>query len=313
MAPIPPGLIAPPQLTIDAIYEWYRNSKENWDSLGINVGDLGGPCNRQLWYNLHWASYGEAIGGRNARLMQIGNLEESRFEEDLRNVGVDVYGAQDKIRLVGGHVRGKRDGAGVGFLEAPITEHLTEFKTSNTKNFAKIVHLGVKVAKPQHYGQCQLGMGYFGLTWCFYLVKNKDDESLHSERIEFDVEYYLKLLARAESIVRSDTPPARISEKLDWHECLFCKHTAVCKLDAQPRVNCRTCIFATAEMGGSDAMWTCGYHNKPLTFDEQKVACNFHLYNPEMVAGEQTDSSEDEHWIEYTRSDGSIWRDGVTA
>jgi hypothetical protein len=305
-------VMAPPQPTVDAIYKWYEDSKESWDSLGINVGDIGKECDRELYYNLHWATPPEKVKGRNARLMETGNLEEPRFEADLRNVGVDVYGAQDKIRLVAGHVRGKRDGAAMGLLEAPKTEHLLEFKTSNTKNFKKLLKDGLQKAKPEHYGQCQLGMHHFGLTRCMYLVKNKDDETLHSIRVEYDAEYCLKMLAKAERIVRATTPPARISEDPGFFGCMFCKHKAVCHEDALPRITCRSCLHATAEMTG-DAHWSCARWNKPLSFDEQKEACPAHLFDPDLIPGEQIDSDEIAETVTYRMKNGDLWIDGQAA
>lgn len=312
MVAIPPGFIAPPMRNVDAIYKWYEDSKDSWDSLGINVGDIGKECDRELYYNLHWASIPEKIKGRNARLMETGNLEEPRFEDDLRNIGIDVYGAQDKIRLVSGHVRGKRDGAGIGFLNAPKTEALIEFKTSNTKNFAKLVHEGLQKAKPEHYGQCQMGMHFFGLTRCFYLVKDKNDESLHEEWVHYDAEYCLKMIARAERIIRATSPPGRISEDPNFFGCMFCKHKGVCHEKKMPRSNCRTCLHSTAEMGG-DAMWTCGRWDKPLSFNEQKAGCEVHLFDPDLVPGEQIDADEDAETVTYRMTNGTIWIDGSVA
>jgi hypothetical protein len=309
MAKITVDLVEPPQLTVDAIYKFYEDNAESWDSLGINVGDLGKECSRELYYNLHWATHPEKVKGRNKRLMETGNLEEPRFENDLRNIGVEVYGAQDRIRLVAGHVRGKRDGAAMGLLEAPKTEHLLEFKTSNTKNFKKLLKEGLQKAKPEHYGQCQLGCHFFGLTRCMYLVKNKDDELIHSIRIEYDAVYCLQLLAKAESIVRATSPPARISEDPAFFGCMFCKHKAVCHEDALPRVTCRSCLWVTPQMTG-DATWECGKFNKPLSFDEQKEACNSHLYDPDLVSAEQIDSDEVAETVTYRLKTGEIWVDG---
>lgn len=312
MAKITEDLVAKPQPNVDAIYKWYEESKESWDSLGINVGDIGKPCDRELYYNLRWASLPEKIKGRNARLMQTGNLEEPRFEEDLKNIGVYFYGAQDKIRLVGGHVRGKRDGAGIGFLNAPKTEALVEFKTSNEKNFKKVVKEGVQKAKQEHYGQAQMGMHEFGLTRCMYLVKNKNDETIHEEWIHYDAEYCLRMIARAERIIKATVPPARISEDPSNFQCMFCKHKAVCHEEALPRTTCRSCLFITPQLTG-DATWECGKYNKPLSFDEQKSACPSHLFDPDLVPAEQIDSDEVNETVTYKLRDGTIWVDGQVA
>ncbi len=309
MTKIEPDLIAPPQLTVEAIYRWYEENQETWDSLGINVGDVGEECDRKLFYNLHWVTAPERKGGRMRRLLETGNLEEPRFEADLLNIGVDFYGAQDKIRLVAGHVRGKRDGAALGLPEAPKTEHLCEFKTSKAADWRAIVKHGVQKAKPNHYGQAQLGMHHFGLTRCLYLVKNKDDEWIHQERIPYDAEYCLRLLVRLERIIRATSIPARISEDPEAFACKFCKHKDVCHHGEMPRTNCRTCLSSTPEMGG-DAHWSCARWNKPLSFDEQKDGCGAHLYDPDFVPAEQIDSDDVNETVTYRFSDGTIWIDG---
>lgn len=309
MAKIEPDMILPPQLTVEAIYRWYEENQETWDSLGINVGDVGEECDRKLYYNLHWVTAPERKHGRMRRLLETGNLEEPRFEADLLNIGADFYGAQDKIRLVAGHVRGKRDGAALNLPEAPKTEHLCEFKTAKAADWRAIVKHGVLKAKPNHYGQCQLGCHAFGLTRAFYMVKNKDTEELHSERIPYDAEYCLKLLARLERIIRAKTIPARINEDPEAFACKFCKHKGACHRGEMPRTNCRTCLHVTAEMTG-DAHWSCSRWNKPLSFDEQKEGCGAHLFDPDFVPAEQIDSDEVNETVTYRFADGTVWIDG---
>lgn len=307
MAPIP----KPQASTVTAIYAAYEAAAESWDSLGISVGEANDVCDRSLWYSFRWCSPLEKHHGRQLRLFATGNLEEDRLVDDLQRIGVDVYGQQDRIRLVQGHVRGKADGKGLGVPEAPKTEHLLEFKSSNAKGMKAIIKDGCKVAKPLHFGQCQLGMHAFGLSRCLYLVASKDDDTLYAERIEYDAEWTLRLLARLERIINSPEPPGRISDKPDWFECLFCKHTAVCKADEWPRVTCRSCLYSTPEMTG-DAHWSCGRWSKPISFDEQKEACPAHLHIPALVPGEQIDADEEAETVTYRMKDGSIWVDGAT-
>lgn len=296
--------------TVRAIYEAYEAAAESWDSLGISVGEANAPCDRQLWYSFRWASPLEKHHGRQLRLFATGNFEEDRLVEDLQRIGVDVYGQQDRIRLVGSHVRGKCDGKAMGIPEAPKTEHLLEFKSSNAKGMKEIIKKGCKEAKPLHYGQCQLGMHAFGLTRCLYLVSCKDDDTLYAERIEYDAEFTLRLLVRLERIINSPAPPSRISEKSDWFECLFCRHKAVCKESAWPRVTCRSCLHSTPEMGG-DGHWSCARWSKPISFDEQKSGCPAHLHIPDLVPGEQIDVDEENETISYRLHSGALWIDGA--
>lgn len=305
MAPIPP----PRSLTVEAIYAAYKASNEHYDSLGLSVGELGNKCDRYLYYTLHWASQPEDIDGRKIRIFRRGDIEEDRLVEDLRNIGVEVWGQQERIRLVSGHVRGKIDGRGLGFPEAPKTEHLLEFKSSNRKNFIPLKKKGMQECKPLHYVQCQLGMHMLGLSRAFYFVTNKDDEDIYPERIDYDVEFCLRTLARAERIIRATEPPPRISDKPDFFACTWCKHHAVCHEQELPRVTCRSCIHATPEFGG-DCHWSCARWNKPLSVDEQKAGCGAHIYDPALVPFEQIDSDAEAETITYRLPDGSTWVDG---
>jgi hypothetical protein len=307
MPPIPPTISA----TVRAIYSAYQaNARPSYDPWGISVGDADHDCSRALWYTFRWVTPLEVHSGQQLRLFETGNIQESRLVSDLQSIGVEVYDQQDKIRLISGHVRGKCDGKGMGIPEAPRTPHLLEFKSSNEKNMRLLEKKKVKEAKPLHYAQCQLGMHAFGLTRCLYLAVCKDDDRLYSERLEYDFEYCTRLLAKLQRVIDAEEPPPRIADKPDDFRCMFCKHKAVCHEAAMPRVNCRTCIYATPEHGG-DAHWSCARFAKPLSIDEQREACPAHLNIPALVPGEQVDCSEEEEWIEYRLASGEIWRDGA--
>jgi hypothetical protein len=307
MAPIP--RIQPS--TVSAIYAAYEAAAESWDSLGISVGEANDACDRSVWYAFRWALPVEKHTGKQLRLFQTGNLEEDRLVADLERIGVDVYGQQDRIRLVGSHVRGKCDGKAMGIPEAPRTEHLLEFKSANKKNFADIQKKGCKESKPLHYGQCQLGMHAFGLTRCLYLVSCKDSDDLYAERIEYDVEFCLRLLARLERVINSPEPPSRISEKPDFFGCMFCRKKEVCHHGEWPRSTCRSCIHASPEIGG-DGHWSCARWSKPISFDEQKIGCPAHITIPAMVPGVLQEVDEEAETISYLLASGEIWIDGAT-
>lgn len=302
----------PESNTVRAIYAAYEAANTHYDSLGISVGEIGNPCDRALWYNFRWASHPEAITGRTLSIFRTGDRWEEVLVADLERIGVEVWGQQDRIRLAAGHIRGKCDGKAMGVPEAPKTEHLCEFKSSNDKGFKEIVKKGCKAAKPLHYGQVQIGMHAFGLTRALYLVVNKNDDARYAERIKYDADYCIRTIARAERIINAHEPPPRISEDPDWHECLFCRHHSVCHEVAFPRVTCRSCIHATPEMSG-DAHWSCARWSKPLGVAEQKAACPAHLHLPGLVPGEQIDADEELETITYKLRNGKTWVDGATA
>lgn len=307
MAPIP----RPTASTVRAIYKAYEDANEHFDSLGISVGLANTECDRALWYTFRWVTPPQPIPGRNLSIFRTGDRWEEVLVADLEAIGVEVYGQQDRIRLVGGHVRGKCDGKGIGVPEAPKTEHLFEFKSSNDKGFKEIVKNGCREAKPLHYGQVQLGMHMWGLTRAGYLVVNKNDDERYFERIEYDVDFCLRLIARLERIINAPEPPARLSEDPEFFKCRFCDHHAICHEGAWSRVTCRSCLHSTPEMGG-DAAWSCSRWAKPLGVDEQKAACPAHLHIPALIPGEQIDVDEQAETITYRLRSGREWVDGAS-
>lgn len=307
MAPLP----TPQAHTVLAIYRAYEAANDAFDSLGINVGALGHECDRTLWLDLRWASDAEKVDGRKVSIFRTGDMWEERLVADLDEIGVTVEGRQDRIRLVGGHVRGKIDGRGRGLPEAPVTEHLFEFKSSNAKGFREIEKKHCRAAKPLHFAQCQVGMHALGLTRCGYLVVNKDDDARYFERIDYDADFCIRLLARAERIVDAAEPPSRIRAEPDAPPCLFCRHKGLCFDDAFPRVTCRSCLHATPHKHG-DAEWSCSRWNKPLSIDEQRAGCPAHLFIPAMVPGTVETVDEAAETITYTLRDGRTWVDGAT-
>lgn len=310
MAPLP----RPQAHTVLAIYEAYKAANEAFESIGISVGALGNECDRALWYDFRWVSAAEDIDGRKISIFRTGDMWEDRMVADLEAIGVEVWGQQDRIRLAGGHVRGKCDGKAVGFPEAPKTEHLCEFKSSNDRGFKAIVKDGCQKAKPLHYVQCQLGMHAFGLERAGYLVTNKDTDERYFERIAYDAEFCLRIIARAERLIRTDEPPSRLHEDPSSKAafaCKWCRHFAHCHDGAFPkRVHCRTCLHASPEMHG-DAEWTCARWNKPLGLDEQRAGCPTHLFLPGLIPGVQIDADLEAETVTYRLTTGESWTDGA--
>lgn len=305
MAPIP----KPKPSTIAAIDAHYVAMADEWDSLGISVSLAGTECARSLFYEFRWVSPAETATGMRQRLFERGQDDEEKMIRDLREIGVEVWGEQEKARAVHGFVRGKLDGIAQGLLEAPKTTHVVECKSLNTKGFNAVKKDGVKKAKPLHHAQIQLYMHIIGLDRGFYYVKCADTQEYWSERVEHDVEFCLRLLATLERVIFNDAPPPRLSDNPDFFGCRFCKHHDVCHHGAMPRVTCRTCIHFQPERG-ADCHVSCSRWSKPLSIAEQKGACPAHLFNPYLIDGEQIDVDEENEIITYRMRDGSIWRDG---
>jgi hypothetical protein len=149
---------------------------------------------------------------------------------------------------------------------------------------------GVKKAKPEHYAQMQIYMKWsidqFGEDGCrraLYLVVNKDNDDIYTERLEFDAKEAQALVDKAMAVITSVEPPVGVSTDPTWFECKFCDYQAVCHGTDVPATTCRSCVHATPEMDGQ-GRWSCASLGTDLTTDQQRKACSKHQYIPILLA-----------------------------
>ena len=262
MAPIPP----PADSTVKRIYETWKVMRPPRHSRRLGASQIGKSCDRMLWYSFRWAKLPD-FEGRMLRLFERGYLEETILTQELKRIGVEFNavdpdtGKQYEFSDLGDHFVCKIDGAGCGFVEAPAAWHVVEFKTASESNYGKIVKQGVFEAKPEHYAQCQIGMGMSGMERCAYIVVNKNTDEIHMERIAFDSSAYTQLRQRAKEIIFSVWPPERISDSPAWYECKMCTFHGLCHGVDAAEQNCRTCKHS---MPLEDDGWVCDKHNEVL-------------------------------------------------
>lgn len=285
MAALPQSVTDP---VADAIYSHYKavyGSEKQRPYLGAS--SIGKPCSRALWYGLRWAKPAQ-FSGRLYRLFQSGHLQEPRVLKDLHAIGCKVEGVDPKTgrqwsfseQSLGHHFAGNADGMVTGVPGAVKTKHVLEIKTSSEKQFRIMQKDGVQKAKPEHFAQVQIYMHWSGLTRALYIVVNKDNDEIYTERVEYDKDFALGLIAKAKAIIESAEPPAKLSDDPSWFECKFCDYHAMCHAQEIPGVNCRTCAYSTPVMTGHGA-WTCGrYDNAEIPQDAQREACAGHRYIP---------------------------------
>jgi hypothetical protein len=280
--------------TVQQIYEAYKRSGDAEPARGyLGASIIGHPCARYLWYAFRDCCKQE-FDGRMYRLFATGDLEEARFVADLRAIGcevhdVDEHGNQFAVHALGGHFSGHMDGCALGVPEAPKTWHLLEFKTHNAKSFAKLKKEGVEKSNPKHYAQMQSYMHLGGLTRALYLARNKDTDELYAERIHYDPIFAAFLIQRAETIIRANEPPEKLSERADWYECQWCDAKAICNKNPfitvpVPSISCRQCCHATPVIDdGNSARWQCEKYKRALSRNDQQKACQDHLILPRLV------------------------------
>jgi len=283
------------------IYQKYEEASDPGGRAHLGASEIGQECSRALWYSFRWVGW-KHFDGRMLRLFNTGHLAEPRLAADLRKLGIVVHledenGQQFHISDFGGHFGGSLDGAALGIPEAPKTWHLLEFKTHNQKSFKNLENNGVEIAKPEHFAQMQIYLHYTGLTRALYLAENKNTSELYDERIKADASIAIKLKIKAERIIFSPRPLAKISEDPTFYKCNWCPLVNQCHYkNEMPRMNCRTCLHSTPKPDGT---WYCEHKNKTLTLEDQKAGCDQHLWIPDLIPAEQVD----------VRSDGVVYED----
>ena len=318
MAPLPP----PTMSTVQAIYKVYEaEGNKPYISPRLGAATAGTECDRDIWLSFRWVTKKVFIG-RMLRLFQTGHIEEARMIADLRSAGVTVIDVDEnnidvrtgkpkqwELTDETGHIVCRMDGALLGCIEAPKTWHVFEAKSHNKKSFDKLIKEGVEKSKIAHYAQCQLGMHFSGMERAFYLARCKDTDALWSCRINYDVTYAMRLVARLHRIIYADRPPQKISNDPTWYQCKFCDHHSFCHEGRLPARSCRTCLHISPI---DNAEWECKLRNFKPNRDEQRDGCQKHLFVPDLVNGKQTNvlnTAEGLTAVAYEMPDGREWLD----
>jgi len=246
---------------------------------------IGKACDRELWLSFRWAVQ-VTFRAQMLRLFQRGHNEEASFVKYLRDAGMtivefDENGKQFSVKFAWGHGGGHLDGA-MDNVPGHPGWHVAEFKTANDSSFNSTKKKGCRDDKPVHWAQMQIYMHLTGMTQASYLVVNKNNDALFYEHVPCDADEAERLIAKAEYIVTSDGPPEKISSQPSAFVCKFCDFKELCHFDATPKTNCRTCAFSTPEVDG-DGRWSCEKHQKDITTQEQRQACDDHRFIPELL------------------------------
>ncbi len=268
---------------IPHIADAYRGEDEGFRT-HLGASGIGKECGRAIWYGFRWAMRPKFIG-RMIRLFNRGHLEEARFIAIMLTIGVQVYqqdenGKQYRISYFGGHYGGSGDGVAIGVPDVQEgLPALGEFKTHNTKSFAKIAGknwreyedgilglgpavpftgVGIKEGKNEHWIQCQAYMRKMGLAVALYLAVDKDNDHIYAEIVPLDSLAADMMVERARTIIIADVAPKKISTSAGWGPCKFCDYYGVCKSGEPVARNCRTCQHAVPVMEGPQAgRWEC--------------------------------------------------------
>lgn len=204
----------------------------------LGMSQIGKPCERALWLDVNGADRAP-IEGRVARIFDCGNATETRVIADLRAAGFIIDGEQDGFEDFDGRFRGHCDGVIHGVTKRP---HLLEIKSANDASFKNFKKNGLK-SKPAYEGQMQCYMGYGGLERGLFVVENKNNQEIHTERVHFDRQRFEELQTKARRILTATEPPAKTGDET---ECRFCDLRLSCdqplQVDPPATGGCQGCI-----------------------------------------------------------------------
>ncbi|MCO6407329.1 hypothetical protein [Hoeflea alexandrii] len=280
----------------------------------MSLSDIGKPCERSIWYGFRWATNAAPRPSRWNRAGDIAMAVKPLLTRWLTDTGVSVEvldistGTYHGVTALDGHFYSPIDGIATGIKEAPKTPHLVVTAALNTQAYRRTVKDGVAVANPAHLAKAQLGMHLRDLTRAIYVCCDRNDGSVHAERIHYDAAHAMAILARAERIKFVQRAPVRIADDPDHYQCRGCEAHSVCHGGAFPPRNCRTCLHSGCVQNGE---WFCIRHDRELTTDDQRAGCPSHLYIPSLVTGDQIDADERAETVTYRLPDGREWVDGA--
>lgn len=292
-----------PHTTSAAIIRWYESKpQEHRPHMGASL--IGHNCDRYIWLTWRWALKPE-FKGRILRLFDTGKREEARLVEELRGIGATVWdvdpdsGDQWRVSACNGHFGGSLDGVAKGLPEAPKSPAVLEFKTHSEKSFNELLKKKVQGAKPQHYDQMTVYMGLMEIERALYMAVNKNTDDVYCEWVHFDKDRYAQLIARAQRLIESTTPPYRLSTDPEFFECKWCSMWRHCHGGMAAEPNCRTCVHSSPVENGK---WWCEKHRGHQDYADQTMGCSDHLLIPDLVPyGDPQDGGE--NWIAYRHKD----------
>lgn len=296
----------------------------------LGMSAVGQSCERRLWYSFRWAVR-EQFDAPTLWRFEDGFRCEDVMANRLRLVpGVTLRtidpgtGRQFGFGDLGGHFKGHADGLVTGLLQAPKALHVWEAKAVNETKLAKLGKLKAEVGEkqalakwdPVYHAQAVLYMAYAEAPRHYLTASSPGARDMVGVRTNTDLDEARRLRAKAERVITAPAPLPKISTDPAWYECKWCPAHAICHGGKLPAVNCRTCVHATPEMDG-DGRWSCAFHKRDLTTDEQRAGCPSHRFIPALVTfAEQVDANAEANWVQYRMPDGRVFRnstDGYTS
>ena len=246
---------------------------------------IGDTCSRKLWYTFRWVKKADfssktRTNGQVLRLFNRGHREEPAIIKLLEKSGHRFLPApegQDQHRIdlkCNGHFGGSLDS--IGYLPEKFKfdeQILYEFKTAGETQFRRLKKDGVKLDKPLHWAQmCVYGASKM-INYALYICVNKNTDEIYIEFLKLNHEVAKDMEMKAESIINSQEPPAKISMSASHFVCKWCNFKDICHYDDAVDVNCRSCKHSKPVENGE---WKCTLVDQVIPEDVVKSGCELH-------------------------------------
>lgn len=205
----------------------------------LGMSEIGKSCSRALWLSFRGYTP-SAIEGKAKMIFSLGNCVEDEVIKWLDLAGYKVTDRQREFLEVNGYFRGHWDGCIEGISSKP---HVLEIKSANDSRFKSYQNLGVKAVSPEYYAQVQCYMGYSGLKRALFVIMNKNNCDLYTERVYYSKEDFVALEEKAKDIIGRVFPPEPLPE--DRPVCEYCRFKFICRQAegyVQKQRTCGTCI-----------------------------------------------------------------------
>ena len=281
-------------LELDSVLEQQQRLEKPRNYMGVSM--IGKECWRECFYDFRNVSHRE-ISASGIRCIQDGYLSEDVMIKRLRTLPfIELHNTDpnDDKKQIGvetclGHLRGHLDGVIKGILEAPQTWHVFEMKAVNLKKFEKLNKLkselgeknALKVWDSVYYSQAVLYMYLMKFTRHYLVCTSPGARDYTSVRTNADNAHAEMLIEKARTLIFDNfTLPARISEKREAFQCMWCAHKAVCHDGDFADVHCKSCRYLECIKDGKRE---CLLTDKIIDENMLNVGCDSHVYNPTLI------------------------------
>ena len=139
----------------------------------------------------------------------------------------------------------------------------------------------LKVWDSVYYSQAVLYMYLMKFTRHYLVCTSPGARDYTSVRTNADNAHAEMLIEKARTLIFDNfTLPARISEKREAFQCMWCAHKAVCHDGDFADVHCKSCRYLECIKDGKRE---CLLTDKIIDENMLNVGCDSHVYNPTLI------------------------------